>query len=133
MHRRLPRPKADDILTDDLLNALYDEIQRLVLKPGNNIEMLQTTGGTVVSAKCPEMYWIKITGASATLMGGAVAYPWTEQIPVVGGTWADNYRTGTTSADPAIESTGYTSVPIGSIVLALRADGVLGFLFRACP
>ena len=79
--RQFPKPEPGDYLTDDLLNVLYDEINRLRLSVGNGLTMVETPAGLAISANIPQRIFIKITGVGVTLPSTLVAYPWTLQLP----------------------------------------------------
>lgn len=62
-------------------------------------------------------------------------YAWTEQVPAASGTWTAGPRSGTTSADPAYETNGNTTIAANTIILRAyraRETGELRFERGTC-
>lgn len=131
MKLKLDRVSPGDEITTEHFNRLHEALRALQinLAPGANLDVQSTPAGYTVAANPRKGLWIKLTGNSSN------AYSWTEQLPQPSGTWADGYRSGTTSADPAHEINGNTSPPsLPLIVWAWRApqSGEVVFQVGGC-
>ena len=113
---RLPRVRPGDPIAADDINSANEALERLQITAGAGIKVYESSQGYAIAADLPVGFWAKIgTGVIPTGLT-AKAYAWTEQIPQAGGTWADGPRSGTSTDNPAYESTGNTGVASGVIV-----------------
>jgi hypothetical protein len=128
--QRLHRFRAGDALSARALNLMLAEVERLgriTAVPPVAILQDDVSGIAVGPDFADSQIFVKLTGSA----GGA--YAWTQESRG-GGAWGDTTRTGTTSADPAIEANGNGAVPIGTVVPAWRdtLSGELIFQLAAC-
>lgn len=97
------------------LNDFFAELERLgKIAIAAPLTLADEAAGLRFGIGMTEIWWVKLT---STGTGGK--YAWTRQQPVVGGTWEDHAggRTGTTTVDPAVETTGKADVATGATAI----------------
>lgn len=115
MAKKFERPQAGDPLTEEMLNAILDELERLgkISGDGSNVLIHDDETGIAIEANsddCDQLY-IKVTAVGAD----GYHYAFTQQIEDSGGGWVNGPLTGTTTTDPAQEFNGYAGAPLDSI------------------
>ncbi|WP_406699117.1 hypothetical protein V5E97_09580 [Singulisphaera sp. Ch08] len=120
-------------LSARVMNAIAEEVGRLGrLSVQAPLTLQDGAGGRAIGFAAAEQWMIKLTEAGT---GGK--YGWIRQQGVTGGTTIDHPggESGTISDDPAVETNGYTGVPVtGSPVYPAWRDPMSGaLLFTAGP
>jgi hypothetical protein len=120
--------RAGQVLSATTLNELVGELERLnKIATAAPLDHANDAAGVRFAVTVPEVWWVKLTAAGT---GGK--YAWTRMMGVSGGTWTTHSggQTGTTTVDPAVESTGKADVTTGtSAVYRAERDPVSRTLF----
>lgn len=129
--------RPGQVLSARALNEFFAELERLgKIAIAAPLTFADDPAGLQFGIGIGEAWWVKLTTAGSG--GTAGRYSWTRQQGVVGGGWIDHPggQTGTTTNDPAVESTGKADVTTGtSAVYEARRDptsGALVFTAGSC-
>jgi hypothetical protein len=125
--RKLPEFRPGRRLAAADLNDVAEAVRRLArITVGAGLSLEDGPTGPHIALTVGQPMWVKIGS------GSGASYAWTEQIRSAGA-WINGPRSGTTSADPAIESSGLATVPTNTIVLARRnVSGEILFESSSC-
>lgn len=131
--KTLPRVNPGDAVTAAIINSASEALEQQRILPGAGVKVADTGQGVAISVDGIVGFWAKVGAVSTS--GAAPAYAWTEQITQDGGTWVDGPRAGTTTDNPARESTANATVASGTIAWFRQAPGSEQLVFTAskCP
>ena len=104
--------RAGQTLGAAVLNEIVDELERLgKVYAEPPLVFANDASGIRFAVNAGETWWVKLTS-----VGTGGKYAWARQRGVTGGTWAAHPggQTGTTTTDPAVETTGKADVTINA-------------------